>query len=521
MSELFKRSTAKRSLAAALLCLCAARSAAAQTATGALTSQRAVEIAIKNNPSLHIALLQETQARYSVTAEDALYDPVFGADASYGHNRNPSVNGATGTIVTTTDTLALDARLTKSFATGTSVTAQLSGQRQARSSLAANTLGGTNAFGPFYSVAGSVALTQPLLRGAGSTLGLASLRVAQLNRTAATLAAQQTGSQVLHDVLVDYWELWFATESVRIDEASRDLAKTQQTQAEEQVKSGTLANVDALPFATQTAQQDVVLDTAVTNVRQNALGLALVIGQVDNTGAELTATDTPPDVTVDELDARAIDEALTASYELKQAQANLQVSQYQAKIAGDSLRPRLDLSASVTAQGLGNRAVSPAFDQFGRLDAVSAQVALAFETPVTNTRRNAQIESALLSMHIAEKQIESQRQQIKTNIESTLSKRNAAKRRLEFALVTEKVSHDQALGVQGKFQAGTALAIEVQKANNDYQSAQLTVQRARVDLVEAELDLLNLRGKLLERYAELLKSYQPTALILKGATDPM
>jgi len=47
------------------------------------------------------------------------------------------------------------------------------------------------------------------------------------------------------------------------------------------------------------------------------------------------------------------------------------------------------------------------------------------------------------------------------------------------------------------------------------------VQRARVDLVEAELDLLNLRGKLLERYADLLKSYQPTALILKGATDPM
>jgi len=49
----------------------------------------------------------------------------------------------------------------------------------------------------------------------------------------------------------------------------------------------------------------------------------------------------------------------------------------------------------------------------------------------------------------------------------------------------------------------------------------LEVQRARVDLVETELDLLNLRGKLLERYADALNSYQPTALILKGANDPM
>jgi outer membrane protein TolC len=226
-------------------------------------------------------------------------------------------------------------------------------------------------------------------------------------------------------------------------------------------------------------------------------------------------------VTIDELDEHAIDDALAASYQLKQAQAQLQIAQYQAKIAGDSLRPQLNLNASVSAQGLGNQRVPPAFEQFGRMEAVSAQVGLTFETPVTDTRRSAQVEGALLSAHIAEKQIENLRQQTKTTIELDIAARNAAKRRLDFALVTEKVSHDQADGTQGKFLSGTALAIEVQIANNSYQVAQLAVQRARVDLVKAELDLLNDRGKLLERYADLLKSYQPTALILKDATDPM
>ncbi|MEO7032399.1 MAG: TolC family protein [Polyangiaceae bacterium] len=519
MSEIGKQ-RALPALAAASLCLAAASGASAQSAS-ALTSQNAVEIAIKNNPSLHIALLQETQARYSVSAEEALYDPIFGATANYSHNRNPNSSGSNGTIISTTDTYSLGSSLTKTFSTGTTVEALLQGQRQARAALPINSPGGTNALGPFYSLSGQLLLTQPFLRGSGSTLGLASLRVAELNRTAATLAARQNGSQMLHDVLVNYWELWYATEAVRIDEASRDLAKSQQVQADEQVKSGTLAHVDALAYATQTAQQDLTLDTAVTTIRQKALSLALVVGLADQNGPELSAIETPPDVAIDELDDRAVEDALAASYELKQAKAQLQISQYQAKIAGDSQRSRLDLTASVTAQGLGNGAVSPALDQFGKMEAVSATVGLAFETPVTNTRRQAQIESALLSMHIAEKQIDNLRQQTKTNIALDVSARNAAKRRLEFALVNEKVSHEQADGEQGKFAAGTALAIEVQKANNDYQVAQLEVQRARVELVEAELDLLNLRGKLLERYADALNNYRPTALILKGANDPM
>ncbi len=521
MSELFKRSAAKLSCAAALLFLGSVRIASADDKSGALTSQAAVEIAIKNNPQLHIALLQETQARYSVTAEEALYDSIFDANASIAHNKNPSLRNNDGTIVSTRDTINLGAELTKTFALGTVLQASLAGARGVSASPPINNMGGPNAVGPSYSLLGQLTLTQPFLRGAGSTLGLATLRVARLDRTVATLVAQQTGSQILHDVLSDYWELWFATEAVRIDEASRDLAKTQQLQADQQVASGTLAHVDALPFATATAQQDGTLDTAVTTVRQKALALALAVGQANQTGPELSALETPPDVTVDELDEHAIDDALAASYQLKQAQAQLQIAQYQAKIAGDSLRPQLNLNATVSAQGLGNQRVPPAFEQFGRFEAVSAQVGLTFETPVTDTRRSAQVEGALLSAHIAEKQIESLRQQTKTTIELDIAARNAAKRRLDFALVTEKVSHDQADGTQGKFLSGTALAIEVQIANNAYQVAQLAVQRARVDLVKAELDLLNDRGKLLARYADLLKSYQPTALILKDATDPM
>ena len=490
-------------------------------ATGMLTSQQAVELAIQNNPEIHTALLQESQARFNVTAEEALYDPVFSANGSYTHSRNPSLRGTDGTVVSTSDVYSLGAGLTKDFAVGTTLSATVTGQRSASASPPINNVGGENAVGPAYSLVGKLAVVQPLFRGAGSTLGLYTLHVARLNRTAAALQAQQTASQTLHDLLTAYWELWYSTQAVRIKEASRDLAKSLQTQAEEQVKSGTLANVDALPYYTQLASQEEAVVNQALDAQNDSITLARFLGQAERTGPDLTPADNPPDVVIDDLGDQAMNDALAASYNIKQLQAQLQVQQEQAKIAGDALRPRLDVDAYVQAQGLGNRAVSPAFQQFGQMDAVSAHVGLTFETPLTDTRRSAQIESALMSAHIAEKQIESARQTLRASVRTALLRRNAAKRSLEVALQTEKVASQQAEGQKGKFLAGTAVAADVKQAEDAHQQAQLSVERARVDMVEGELDLLNLRGKLLERYTEVLKKITPNVLTLPDATEPM
>jgi outer membrane protein TolC len=502
-------------------CIAFAPLAHAQDSAGGLTSQAAVEIAVKNNPNLHIALLQQEQARYAVLAEEALYDPIFNANASYAHNGSPTLRGTDGTIISVSDIAVLGAGLSKTFSTGTSVGASVTGQRRVSRSPPINNPGGDNAVGPAYSLVGTLSLSQPFLRGAWNTVGLASVRVARLNRTAATLAALQTGSQILHDVLTDYWELWYSTEAVQIIEASRDLAKTLEEQAREQVKSGTLANVDALPFATQLAEQEESMVQQATDRRQRALALAQALGQAERAGPDLRSADTPPDVDVDDTSTQFVDEALAASYELKQLQAQLQIAQYQAQIAGDALRPSLNLDASLSAQGLGNRAVLPAFEQFGQMDAVSAQVALTFETPVTGARKNAQIQNALLAAHITERQIQSERQQLRTDVQAAIARRDAAKRRFELAQITERVAGQLAEGQRGKFLAGTALAIEVQKADDSHRQAQLRVQRARVDLVEGELDLLHLRGKLLERFADILKRLEPHPLVLDQAREPM
>ena len=111
-------------VAALVACLALSRPALAQEAVTDLTSQGAVEIAVKNNPSLHIALLQQQQALYAVQAEEALYVPVFNANASYAHNGSPTLRGTDGTIVSVSDIALLGAGLSKTFSTGTTVGAE-------------------------------------------------------------------------------------------------------------------------------------------------------------------------------------------------------------------------------------------------------------------------------------------------------------------------------------------------------------------------------------------------------------
>lgn len=493
-----------KALLSCLSCLVTSFAAPAfAQAPHAMSEQEVVAVAVAENPTLHVALLRAQQSRYNLRAEEALYTPVLGANAGYTHSRVPSLV-ANGTRITGSDVFDLGASVTKPFAYGTVLSAAVSGQRSSRASLEQQALLGAS--GPGYSLVGRLSASQPLLRGAGTDIGLATQRQARLSLSANQLAAQSAASQVLSQVVSDYWELWYSNEAVRINLASRDLAKVQQEQAEQQVQSGALAPASALPYATQVAQLDEAVLAARTDLRQRELALAQTLGRPGGVGETLAAADAPMPPTADEpVETTAVNDALRNSYDRRQLQTQLAIVKDQLKIAGDPLRPRLDLDAYVQAQGLGNRSVPPAFEQFGKMEAVSAHVGLTFEMPLSDTRRSSQIQASLMAAHVAEKQIAENELSIRASVASAIAQRRAARERLTLATETEKVARAQAEAERARFLAGSSIAITVQQAEDSYRQAQLRVQRARVDLVLADLALDNLRGQLLARYADAVQ----------------
>lgn len=529
MSESIARRS-KRLLVALLLVTPHAAAAPAETtaqpraATGGLSESAAVNAAVSNNPSLQVALLQVSQAGYQVRAEEALYVPIFSATGGITHLRQPALSGTGGVRVGTADSVDLGTGLRKTFAWGTTLRFDLSGSRTVREAAALNdnVLTATNP--PLYSLLGQVAVTHPLLRGSGETLGLASLRQAKLNLSASQLSAQAAASDLLSNVLSAYWELWYAGEVTRIDEASRQLALIKKEQAEQQVASGALAPADALPYATQVAVLSEAVVAAQNDQTQRSLTLqSLMAGPAAMAAnAELPAI-VVSDVPAPRLDAAydhgtAIDEALQSSYERKLALVQIEQAGEQLAIAGDPLRPRLDVDAYVQVRGLGNQRVPPALQQAAELEAVSAHVGLTYETPIEDTRRQAQIQTTKLARHIAEKQLQALDLSIRANVAAAVSRQRAVATRLSLSEQTEKVARAQAEAERERFAAGSSIALQVQQAEDALRQAELRVRRAKVDLVLAEITLLHLRGKLLEQYAPVIDK-RPSAAGASGSSS--
>jgi outer membrane protein TolC len=239
--------------------------------------------------------------------------------------------------------------------------------------------------------------------------------------------------------------------------------------------------------------------SALTDRSQRALTLNLLIG--DPTGAGIAASDAPAEpAAADQNVGVLVAQAVQASPEVAQLEANVALSREQKKIAGESLRPRLDLDASLSVAGLGDQRVPPAFEQFGGLDAVGAHVGLTFEAPLDDTRRQAQVASAGLAQRISEKQLEATRQRLQNDVQSSYTVQSAAFERLRVTRETVRVAERQTEAERQRFQAGASIAIQVQQAEDSLRQAELRFERARVDWTLAEIDLAHLSGRLLERY---------------------
>jgi outer membrane protein TolC len=468
--------------------------ARAPAATG-LSEQLAVERAVANNPNLHVALLQAQQADVDVRAEEGLYSAIARANGGFTHTRQPGVTG-----IRTTDTFDLGAGITKPFAFGTVLDFSVGGQRST-GAIDSDIAGASGDSGPYYSLIGQLQLTQPLLRGAGTDIGLATLRQARLRRTSAQQAADAGASSLLSEVLRAYWELWYADRVIGINRASLALATEQARQAGAQVRSGALAPIDALVYETRRAELDEAVVLASTERRQRSLALALLLADPRGATTELVTSDSPAEPAPGPIDvAGAVADAERASPELAEARTRIQIVRDQARIAGDASRPRLDLDAHVAVRGFGNQRVPPAFEQAGRFEAVSAGVGLTFEAPIDTTRRRAQIASAQLDTHIAEGQLEATRQRLRSDVLSALSARDSAEKRVQVAAETVRVAGAQAEAERRRFAAGTSIAIQVQEAEDSLRQAELRLERARVDRTLSDVTLAYLRGRLLERY---------------------
>lgn len=464
-----------------------------------IDARTAVRLALEHSPSREVVRLQTEQARLGVTAEKGRYQFVFLGDTSYTQAATPRLQAENAISSNTTRSLQLGTGVRRTFALGTTAELKLTGEWYD------NEFGGgfvnpllNQASG--YGARMRLTLKQPLLQGAGTKVGLVELHAAEANEAQATKSERRATSQLVRDVLIAYGELWYATEARRIEEQSLEVARQQEKDALERVRTGSLAPADGYTFSTRVAELEESRVTVAATERTRALELLRLTGASERDGGSADwRANLPPD-SLTTPSAGELERALgSGSIELAELEAAVSEARVRAEVAGDSLRPRLDVDGYVESVGLGEDPGS-ALMRSGQMGWVSGQVGLTLEMPVGAARRNAERASALAAVHAAEANLREARDRVRTEAATSVTTAEAAEARLDLARRTREIAEKTFDAERNRFALGSGLALQVQVSDDDLRRARLREARARIDLFTEQAKLQHLTGRLLGRF---------------------
>jgi outer membrane protein len=461
----------------------------APVAAQPIDARTAVKSALARNPSFAGTRLGVAQSKQDVLAEEGRYPFVFGADAGHTRSGSPAVRSST---------TAVGAQIARTFPFGTTTTLRVEGERfDTDRSLPGTSIGSSLDDG--YGATARLTVTQPLLRGAGTRVGELGLRTAQQSRKLAEQSLERAESELVRDVLLAYWNLWYADESLRIERAALELARAQEQLSLSQQQHGALAPADVYAFSTRVATLEETMVTTLANREERSRELNRLMGLPAHQAPEVSASDAPAPGPLPS--AREVEAALrTGSVELAELETQVKLARTRAEVAGDASRPRLDLEGYAETHGESAR-VPAAVRRAGELAWWTVHAGASFELPLDGTRRNAEKESALLAVRIAEQNLKAARDRLAADAVNAVAQARAAEQRAALAARTVEVAEKSHEAAKARFELGGGIAIQVQQAEEELRRSRLSLARTRVDLVQAEILVRHLAGTLARDFA--------------------
>jgi outer membrane protein TolC len=438
---------------------------------------------------------------------------------------------------------------TQGFHTGTNVQIFWDNQRSSTSS-------GAVGFNPAVLSSFGITISQPLLNGFGLLPNTRFILEARNSIKISDAVFKQAVMADVTQVGVDYWELVFALENVKVAEAAVRVDQQLYEDNKKQLAIGTMAPLDVLTAESQLASDQQVLVQAQTTKLQDETILLVAITKdpLENglKGVEVVPT-TPisePDIVENIPLEDAVKEAWQKRPEVTQVDLNIANANIEIRATRNALLPTLNAFGQYSQSGLGgNRTTTtqtpltfapdlnaPLVNNMGTPILVGGVpvftgVPLTFTPPVTTVvpgglgdaldsmihynfptavggvnfnlpirNRSAQADNARAQLD--QRQLQMQRRQALSTI--VLGVHNAmiglTQGRASVAAATKakSLAAQTLLDEQKKYQLGTSTSYNVVLRSRDLTSAEGVELRDRINLVEAALAFNQAMGRTLE-----------------------
>ncbi len=313
-----------------------------------ITLDEAIHRALEKNFSIKFNGFYSSMAAARVTEAFGKFDPVLNGSYTYSESFNPALADANTGI-----------RPAASFSKTDTGDLNLSGLlpwglTYRLGATTTNTRGTFNSYADNYDSFAGISGTQPLLRNFGFGPTLASIRIAQVNRSISQWQFRNAVINTVTDVIYAYHNLNFAYANLRTSIRSKELALQLLEENRKRFKVGDMSEYEVTSAESRAASRDESILIAQRSVATAENALKQLITD-DKTPALLKlrlSIEPPPPAPIVVVDAAAdFRTALEKRPDYQQAKLGLKRDTLNAKLARNQLLPRVDLVGSYGYNG--------------------------------------------------------------------------------------------------------------------------------------------------------------------------
>ncbi len=433
------------------------------------------------------------------------FDPTISGFMNFAHNTSPQSNTfLTGTTALVTGTRSFQASYSQTFATG--LNAQLT---YASNHINVNST--RFALNPYTSGDIDFTVTQNLLNGFGRAVNTRNIRVQKNNLKVTDLQFKQQVITTVSAVLNLYWDLVGFNEEVKSRQSAVDTADQLLKNNQEQVRIGTLAEIEVTRAQSQlfAARQDLLI--AQTNLLQQETILKNALSRSGIAGADLADVHIVPLDTISipaQDDPRTVPElvnvAMSNRVELEQARINLESNNVNLVGVKSSLKPSLQAFAELTNNGLSGTVLPSAvatnpgityfeggygnlLEQLARRNFPNYSAGISLNIPLRN--RAAQSDYVTSQLEIRQNQLNLQKQmnQVRVDVQNAVIGLQQARARYVAAQEARTLSQQTFDGDKRKYELGASTSYQVVQDERDLASAQSSEVQAMANYTHARI----------------------------------
>lgn len=437
--------------------------------------ESAIRMALAKNFSIQVERFEPQIARERITSELGRFDPKFDISATRGEvTRRDPLLGDISRNVARTDDLSTGIGgltpwgLTYDFGLGSR-----------------NLTGTAGRFDDNFSSKGSFSLRQPLLRGFGTDVNLAQVRIARTNALVSEWQLRQRVIDIVTQTTFVFNELHLAHENLEVANRSRALALQLLTDNERRAEIGVMSPLNVTTARAEAAarQEDVILAQRQVKDNENFIKQLVTNDMESMLSTEVSIV--PPRAPAFTVDVRAgIKEALELRPDYRQAVLDLQRRNISLVFAKNQALPQLDLVGSLDLLGIDEN-FGTSVRRIGNRDETAWTAGAIFSVPIPNREGRGNLNAARLSSAQGLVTLQRLEQQIVVDVDNASGQIVTGRQRIASTSEARALAKESLDASGERLRAGTGTTFEVLELQKRLAEAEAAEVRARADYNKA------------------------------------